>query len=351
MTLHATLDVRRAPFHLDIDLDVAPGEVVALLGPNGSGKSTALHAVAGLLAVDAGTVTIDGEPLDDPVADRFVPAERRPVSLVFQDYLLFPHLSALDNVAFGLRARGTPSAEARATAGAWLDRMGLSDLGGRKPRRLSGGQAQRVALARALAPHPRVLLLDEPLAALDAGTRAAVRRDLRHHLSAFDGATVLVTHDPLDALALASRVVVLDGGRVTQAGPIAELTARPRSRYVAELVGLNLIAGAAHGHAVAIGDAGATLAIADAAEGDVFALVHPHAVAVHTVEPEGSPRNRWPARIAGLDLLGDRVRLRLDGPVPLIAEVTADAVASLDLHEGRDVWATVKATEVTTYPR
>jgi molybdate transport system ATP-binding protein len=350
MTLDAALDLRRDAFRLHVDLAVASGDVVALLGPNGSGKTTALHAVAGLLAVDAGTVVIDGEPFDDPAADRFVPAERRPVSLVFQDYLLFPHLSTLDNVAFGLRARGAPAAEARVAAGRWLERMGLTGLGDRRPGRLSGGQAQRVALARALAPHPRVLLLDEPLAALDAGVRATVRRDLRRHLASFDGATVLVTHDPLDALALASNVVVLDHGRVTQAGPIAELTARPRSRYVAELVGLNLLTGTGRGRTVELADGG-SIAVAEPAGGEVFAVVHPHAVAVHTADPGGSPRNRWPGRVEALDLLGDRVRLRLVGPVPLIAEVTTDAVAALDLHEGREVWATVKATEVATYPR
>ncbi|MEZ5144569.1 MAG: TOBE domain-containing protein [Acidimicrobiales bacterium] len=162
---------------------------------------------------------------------------------------------------------------------------------------------------------------------------------------------MLVTHDPLDAFALADAVVVVDHGVVTQAGPVAELTARPRSRYVADLVGLNLVAGTAHQRTVAVAGTDATIALADPADGEVLVRIHPHAVAVHTSEPAGSPRNRWPARIAGIDLFGDRVRLRLDGAVPLVAEVTTEALTALGLHEGADVWASVKATEITTYPR
>ncbi len=347
--LDAHLDLRRGDLHLDLDLVARPGEVVALLGPNGAGKTTALHALAGLVPLDRGHVALAGEVLDDPAAGTFRLPEDRPVSIVFQDLLLFPHLRAVDDVAFGLRSRGVAADEARRRAQGWLDRLGVGDLADRRPRSLSGGQAQRVALARALATDPSLLLLDEPLAALDAGTRATVRRDLRRHLADFGGATVLVTHDPLDALALATQVVVVDGGRVTQAGPIAELTARPRSRYVAELVGRNLLTGQGSGHTITVDPpAGAppslppaTLVVADTVDGEVFALVHPHAVAVHRDEPEGSPRNRWAARIEGLDLLGDRVRIRLAGPLPLVAEVTADAVTALDLHEGREVWASV----------
>jgi molybdate transport system ATP-binding protein len=269
---------------------------------------------------------------------------------VFQDYLLFPHLTALDNVAFGLVVGGAGKHQARAEAQGWLDRFGIGDKATSRPRQLSGGQAQRVALARALAPSPSLLLLDEPLAALDAGTRAVVRRDLRRHLGEFTGVTVLVTHDPLDALALATDVVVLDGGRVIQTGPIGELTTRPRSRYVADLVGLNLLAGTAHDRVVVL-DGGVDLAVADHVDGDVYALVHPHAVALHTREPAGSPRNQWPAVVEGFDLLGDRVRVRLTGAVPLTAEVTAEAITDLGLHEGRQVWAAVKATEISVYPR
>jgi len=351
VTLDAHLGLRRGDFLLDVDLHVERGQVVALLGPNGSGKTTALHALAGLLPVERGNVTLDGLALDDPEHKVFVAPDARPSSLVFQDYLLFPHLSALDNVGFGLTARGTSRRDAHAAAQQWLERFGLADKASAKPRQLSGGQAQRVAIARALATSPSLLLLDEPLAALDAGTRATVRRDLRRHLVEFDGATVLVTHDPLDALALASHVVVLEAGRAVQAGPIAELTTMPRSQYVADLVGLNLYEGTGHDGMVAVAGRDQSLVVADGVDGEVYALVHPRAVAVHTAEPEGSPRNRWPATIAGLDLLGDRVRVRLDGPIPTTAEITAAAVAALELHEGRSVWVSIKATEIATYPR
>jgi molybdate transport system ATP-binding protein len=345
----ARLDCTVGAFHLDADVQIAAGEVVAVLGPNGAGKTTLLRLLAGLLALEGGSLAVDGVVLDDPRDGRFVPPERRAVSVVFQDYLLFPHLSALDNVAFGLRSRGTKAADAREQAAGWLAGFGLADKSADKPRGLSGGQAQRVALARALAPGPRLLLLDEPLAALDVGTRATVRRDLRRHLDAFDGATVLVTHDPLDAIALADRVIILEDGRVSQAGTIDEITTRPRSRYVADLLGLNLLHGVARDRTVVLRGGDGELAIAEPADGEVFAVIHPNAVAIFRDRPDGSPRNQWPGRVDGFDLLGDRVRVRVGGAVPLIAEVTPAAVAALDLREGQEVWTAVKATEVETY--
>jgi molybdate transport system ATP-binding protein len=349
--LDTSLDVTLGDFHLDVGLRVEPGHVVAVLGPNGAGKSTVLRALAGLLDLDAGHVHLDGTVLADPAAGIHRAPEERAVAMLFQDYLLFPHLSALDNVAFGLRARGVPRAEAHRRAADWLARFGLAERAGDKPRRLSGGQAQRVALARALAPEPRLLLLDEPLAALDAGTRTTVRRDLRRHLDEYGGATIVVTHDPLDAIALATDVVIIEDGRISQTGALDEITRRPRSRYVAELIGLNLLHGTGDGSTtVAIAGSGATVTLADAADGPVHVLIHPNAVALHTARPDGSPRNRWPGTIDGFDLLGDRVRVRLAGDLPLIAEITPAAVTALDLHEGRAVWAAVKATEIEAYP-
>src|SRR4051794_37422319 len=278
----AVLEVALGDLRLDAHLTAAPGEVVALLGPNGAGKTTALRALAGLVALDAGHVRVDGEVLDDPALGMFRPPEQRAVTVVFQDHLLFPHLSALDNVAFGLRARGIGRAEARREAAGWLDRFSLAAKAGDKPRRLSGGQAQRVALARALAPNPRLLLLDEPLAALDAGTRTTVRRDLRRYLDAFDGATILVTHDPLDALALATRVVILESGSVAQTGPILDMPPPPRPRSVAAPTGLTLPRGTPHGSEVRLDGGATTPHTADRADGPVYALIHPRAVAVHT---------------------------------------------------------------------
>ncbi|HXM55158.1 MAG TPA: ABC transporter ATP-binding protein [Candidatus Dormibacteraeota bacterium] len=335
-----------------MELAVMPGEVAALLGPNGAGKTTVLRALAGLLHLDGGRVVLDGRVLDDPAARVRVPAERRPVGVVFQDYLLFPHLSAVENVAFGLRARGVRRAKARRTALGWLERLGLPDVADASPRTLSGGQQQRVALARALATDPRLLLLDEPLAALDVSIRAEVRRDLRRHLREFAGVNLLVTHDPLEAIALADRLIVIERGRIVQAGTPAEVTERPRTAYVADLVGVNLLRGRASGDAVELAGGGRVEA-AGAGTGEVFAVIPPSSVSLWRSRPDGSPRNVWLGRAAGLDLLGDRVRVRVDAVAErpsLVAEVTPAAVAELALAEGSPVWVSVKATEVRVYP-
>jgi molybdate transport system ATP-binding protein len=234
--LTAEVRVARGGFTLDAALRARPGEPIALLGPNGAGKSTLLAALAGLLAIDGGRIAMGEAVLDDPAADVFVPPERRPVGVVLQSPALFPHLDARDNVAFGLRAGGMRRAAARAAAEAELDRHGLADLAGRRPAALSGGQAARVALVRALIRRPALLLLDEPLAAIDAAGRPALRAQLAADLAAFAGAAVLVTHDVRDAQALAARVVVLDDGRVVQAGSLAELRAAPAADVVARLV-------------------------------------------------------------------------------------------------------------------
>jgi molybdate transport system ATP-binding protein len=349
MSVDAAFAVQIGDLELRVALSAPDGAVTAVLGPNGAGKTTLLRCLAGAVAVDRGSIRLGGVTVDEPPGT-FVPQEQRGCGIVHQDYLLFPHLTALDNVAFGPRASGRSRAEARAVATELLAGVGVLECARAKPSALSGGQAQRVALARALATEPDVLLLDEPLSALDAGTRVEVRRDLRRFLAAFEGPTVLVTHDPVDALALADHVTILERGQVTQAGTIAEVTSRPRSRYVADLIGTNLLLGSATGTTITTG-AGATLVAAEAPQGEVFAVVAPAAVALHRGEPEGSPRNRWPTTVQHLDLLGDRVRVRLAPPLELVAEVTPAAVDDLDLREGSPVWASVKATEVTAYPR
>jgi molybdate transport system ATP-binding protein len=349
MSLDAAFTLRLGTLDLEVDLHAPSGAVTAVLGPNGAGKTTLLRAVAGSIAIDSGSISLDDTVLDRP-PDVFVPPEHRRLGLVHQDHLLFPHLSALDNVAFGPRSRGVPTREARATATDLLERVGVGSHASSKPRALSGGQAQRVALARALATDPAGLLLDEPLAALDAGTRVEVRRDLRRHLATFAGPTLLVTHDPVDALALADHVAILEAGRLSQTGTIAEVTTRPRSRYVADLIGTNLLHGTADGTALTT-DTGTTLTTADARQGPVFATVPPAAIVLHHREPEGSPRNRWSTTVEHLDLLGDRVRVRLAPPLGLVAEITPAAVSDLGLREGDPVWASLKATEITTYPR
>ena len=330
-------------------ITVAEGEVVALLGPNGAGKTTLLRAIAGLAPFSSGHVRLDGKVLEDTSTRQYVPTERRPIGFVFQDYLLFPHLTVMENVAFGLRSRGVTRQASAERAIRWIDRVGLKGYAGARPAELSGGQRQRVALARALAPDPRLLLLDEPLAALDATTRADVRRDLKRHLESFKGIRLVVTHDPLEAVALADRLVVMESGHLVQTGTAADVTEHPRSQYVADLVGVNLLRGhASHGSVTLM--TGQEVAVAAAESGDVFAVVHPRAISIHRRHPEGSPRNVWSGRASSIELMGNRVRVRIDGAVPLVAEVTPAALKELNLVEGREVWLSFKATDVGVYP-
>jgi molybdate transport system ATP-binding protein len=349
VSLDAHIKLRLGALDLDAAIAVADDETLAIVGPNGSGKTSILRALAGLVPLSGGRVVLGEEVLEDPSRQIRVPPERRSVGVVFQDYLLFPHMSALENVAFGLRSRGMPRGKARDRAREWLERLGLASHLTARPRALSGGQAQRVALARALATDPRLLLLDEPTAALDAGAKVELRREIRRHLATFSGARLLVTHDPLEASTLADRLVVLEAGRVVQVGTPAEVSERPRSQYVAELIGINLLRGRAEGYEIVLASGG-RLVVAAEGKGEVFAMIHPRAIALHTLEPQGSARNVWQEKVRTLDLEGSRVRVGLDGEVPLVAEVTPAAVAELALAEGEVVWASLKATEVTVYP-
>lgn len=237
MTLDATLRVSRGDFRLDVSFRVNDGETLAVLGPNGAGKSTMLRCLLGILPLESGRITLADRVLDDVEADVFVPPERRGIGTVFQDYLLFRHLSVIDNVAFGLRARGTKKDESRLIARALLERFDVDHLAERFPTQLSGGESQRVALARALAIEPRAVLLDEPLAALDVTTRRTVRHELSRYLAEFPGPRLMVTHDPADARRLADRVLIVENGRVVQEGPILEVIRQPASPYVEELFG------------------------------------------------------------------------------------------------------------------
>ena len=338
--LDAHLIVDRGTFRLDVPLRIHAGEVVGLLGPNGAGKTTALRALAGLQPLTAGYVRLAGRDLDRPGNGAWTPTEHRPIGVVFQDYLLFPHLTALDNVAFGPRRHGVDRRTARRQATDWLTRVGLTQHTRRKPRQLSGGQAQRVALARALAVDPVLLLLDEPLAALDARTRLDTRAELHRHLADHPGATLLVTHDPLDALVLADRLVIIEDGQVVQEGDAGTIAARPRTDYVARLVGLNLYRGTADGHTVRLG-ADFALTAADPLHGDAFVAFPPAAVALHLGRPDGSPRNTWPATITGMQRHGDNVRVQLDGPIKVAADITPAAATHLRLAPGQPVWAAV----------
>ncbi len=344
--------VKRGSFTLEVSLTAAPGQVLGLLGPNGAGKSTLLSAVAGLTPVSAGHIMLAGRVFDDAGQGTFVEASGRPIGFVFQNYRLFPHLTVAENVAFSPRARGLGKREARSAASYWLDRLRLTGLADRKPGQLSGGQAQRVALARALAGQPMLLLLDEPLSALDAGTRLDVQAELKRHLADFAGPCLLVTHDPLEALVLANQLIVLEGGRIVQEGSPAEIARQPGTDYVAKLVGLNLYQGRADGSQVALAE-GETLVIADRGQhADVLVAVRPSAITVSALRPHpSSARNTWEAKVTGLTMLADRVRLNLDGQPPALVDVTPAAVAELSLEPGSQVWLSVKATDLEVYPQ
>jgi molybdate transport system ATP-binding protein len=364
-TLDAQVVVERDGFRLDVSLSVPPGEVLAVLGPNGAGKSTLLRALAGLIAPDAGRVRLGEAVLDDADAGIHVAPQHRGMGVVFQDYLLFPHLTTLENVAFGPRAHGVPARLAREQGLGWLARVGIADRAAARPGALSGGQAQRAALARALVLEPAVLLLDEPLSALDAATRMDVRSELAGHLRAFGGATVLVTHDPLDALILADRIIVLEGGVVTQRGTPQEVSGAPRTDYVARLVGLNLLRS---GQVRELPGGGSVLTLADGLEvssadgagrpgvagARPAAVFSPAAVGVHGTAPgPGSTRNVWPARVAGIEQHATIVRIRClteHGGHTVLADITQSAMGELRLRPGDAVWLSVKALEVRVIP-
>jgi molybdate transport system permease protein len=347
--LQAALSVTRGEFRLEVEMRADDRDVIAVVGPNGAGKSTMLRALAGLDR-SPGRVVIDGQDVSG------LPAEERPVAWVPQRGALFPHLTVLDNVAFGIgRRRGRPLARD------WLERLGIGALAGRRPAQLSGGQAQKVALARALARRPRLLLLDEPLSALDSTARTDVRRTLRAHLADYDGVTVLVTHDPVDAASLASRMLALSDGHAVQEGAVDDVMRAPRSQWLAALVGANACRGRMSSGAIALVGGGRLVAAGVPTEAgipveddgstddevEVMAVFAPHAVAVHRERPRGSARNSWPVTVRALTEVGGRVRVDAEGSPPVVAEVTAAAVAELGLQEGEQVWVSVKATEIT----
>ncbi len=351
--LAAHLVVRRGEsFTLDARLEVPVGTTVALLGPNGAGKSTCVDALAGLVALDDGFITLGGTTLDDPTTGRFVPAHRRHVGVVFQGYHLFTNLNALDNVAFGLRQLGHSRGSARQHATSWLTRLGLADLAERRTRELSGGQAQRVALARTLASQPDLVLLDEPLAALDVEARASTRRFLTEHLATVTGPRILITHDPTDAFSMADRIDVIENGRIVQRGTPESIRRQPATPYVASLSGVNLFRGRAHGgvidldaHRQMIHTSNTTI------DGDVLVTIPPTAVALYAERPQGSPRNVWSSTVAAIESRGGVVRVTMGDPLPVGVDITPGAVDALDLVPGSTVWVSVKATEVTARAR
>jgi molybdate transport system ATP-binding protein len=353
--LDADATVLRGEFALHVAVAAGAGQVVALLGPNGAGKTTLLRAVAGLTPITAGHVTVTGIPMDRPATGTFVPPEHRRVGLVFQNYRLFPHLDVRDNVAFAARAAGAGRSRSRQLTRSWLDQLDLQELAARRPAEISGGQAQRVAIARALAAEPALLLLDEPLAALDAQSRAELRSRLRGYLSGFGGPVVIVTHDPLDAMVLADRIVVLEDGRVVQDGTPAVVARRPATQYVARLMGLNLYRGRLGVEGQVDLDGGGTLVVpadrAVAVGGRVLVGLRPSSIAMYAARPDQvSARNVWSGTVRGFELLADRVRVEVRGDPDALVDITPAALADLGLRPGSEVWLSAKATETEAYP-
>ena len=357
--LDARVLVQRPAFTLDVELAAVPGEVLAVLGPNGAGKSTLLAVLSGLLRPDGGHVRMGEETVTDVEAGIHVPPHLRGVGLLAQQALLFPHLTAVGNVAFGPRAQGVPRRDAEALARELLAAVDTLALADRMPAQMSGGQQQRVALARALAPGPELLLLDEPLAALDVDAAPAMRSLLRRIIRDRKQTALLVTHSALDALVLADRVLVLTGGHLVEQGPTREVLARPRSPFTARIAGLDLIAGVACPDGLRTADGVLVSGLHDGVnEGEpAVAVFPPSAVAVYATRPGGSPRNALPVRLAAIEPRGDVVRLRAGiadgGPAwvdGLAADVTPAAVADLAVEPGAELWFVVKATEVGIHP-
>jgi molybdate transport system ATP-binding protein len=356
MTLSVDITIRRGTFAVRASFDAGRGSTTALLGPNGSGKSTLVSSMAGLVPPEQGSVVLEGTVLDEPAARVCIPPERRPIGVVFQDLLLFPHLSALENVEFPLLARGVARGEAHDRSQHLLRRLEVVERAGAKPRDLSGGEAQRVALARALVAEPALLLLDEPLSALDVGARARLRQVVRDELERFPGIRILVTHDPVEAFTMADRLVIVEDGRVTQIGTPEEIRSAPRSRYASELVGANAIRGVLE----PIGEGTGRLLSSEGelvvpwpewyVEGEVVAIVRPIDVTLWPDRPEGSARNVLPGRVTSVAIHGDRARVRLATAPPLVAEVTLGSVERLRLRSGVEVWASFKAVEVELLP-
>ena len=354
--LRATVVKQRGAFRLEVRLDTQPG-TTAVVGESGAGKTTLLRLLAGLERPDAGRITLGDSVYFDAAAGVSLPAWERAIGFVAQDYGLFPHLTVWENVAFGLRAQGLPRHTIRVQVGATLERLRLTGLTDRHPAALSGGQQQRVALARALVLEPSLLLLDEPLSALDLGTRQTIRGELRELLARLPCATVYVTHSPLEAMVFGDQIAVIEAGQLTQVGSREDLLRHPRSPYVATLLGINLF----HGGIVdrdrqgiaRVRTANGELAVADpGGSGEVFVAVSPREITLYLEPPTGSAQNVFHGPI--LELVpeppaGERVRVALRTSPPLVAEVTKQAVEALGLHEGVWVYAGFKATGVTAY--
>ncbi|HZO76099.1 MAG TPA: ATP-binding cassette domain-containing protein [Ktedonobacteraceae bacterium] len=374
--LNVALDTHLDTFHLAVDFQVEQGKTLVLLGESGAGKSTVLRLLAGLLYPEKGHISLDGVVYFDSEQRTAITPQQRPFGYVFQDYVLFPHLTVFENVAFGLRAQRVARHIVQQRVMEALEQVHMADLAQRRPAQLSGGQQQRVAIARALVLQPELLLLDEPLAALDVQTRREVRQELRRLLTETGITTVLVTHHYLEALLFGERILVLDHGRVIQQGDQYALREYPRSSYIAELVGVNFFRGHItryEANALCIvqlndgkqpvevvavlrerGQSNGTPSPGD----EAFVVVDPRSITLYLAPPESSARNAFygeiihilPSRTAANGDSSVRVSIMLnDAAPPITAEITGASASRLDLQEGKMVYATFKATEASAY--
>jgi molybdate transport system ATP-binding protein len=379
--LIAALDTHLNTFHLDISFTAEKGQTTVLLGESGAGKSTVLRALAGLLHPQRGHISLQGVTYYDSERHIAIPPQERPFGYVFQDYTLFPHLTVFENVAFGLRAQHLPRRIVRERVGQALEQVHLIGFDQRHPAQLSGGQQQRVAIARALALHPQLLLLDEPLAALDVQTRREVRQELRNILSTAAITTVLVTHQYLEAVLFGCHILVLEQGRVIQQGSQRDLLQYPRSSYVAELVGMNFFRGRVLRCETSAlctiqlqrnGERGIEVSAAleeqtranemPGAGDEAYVLVDPRSITLYQTLPDSSARNVFHGKIVQLLYLGTgtfngserdgRVRVSIlidDSTPPITAEITEASAARMELNEGKTIYAAFKATEARAY--
>jgi molybdate transport system ATP-binding protein len=345
--LRVEAHTRLGELELDVALEVRAGECLALAGPSGAGKTSVLRVASGLLRPQSGRVACGGDTWLDTERGIDVPPEGRRCGYVFQEYALFPHLTAWQNVAYPLRGIRRP--ERRRRAQELLERFGLGPLADARPRTLSGGERQRVAVARVLARRPDVLLLDEPLSALDARTRAAAARELEAVLRELEIPALLVTHDFAEAAQLGDRVGVIDDGRIVQEGTATELAAAPRSAFVADFTGAVVMTGTARGGPNGLThvelDGGGAVTSTDPGEGPVAVSVYPWEIAIEPASEaaHGSAQNRVVADVLSVTTVGNRVRLGLAAPQPIAAEITQASARSLDLRTGIRVTATWKA--------
>jgi molybdate transport system ATP-binding protein len=351
--LRCDLTVSRDGFRLQLAFEIHEGETVVLVGPSGAGKSTSLAVIAGLLQADEARINLGDEVWCDTSRRVDLPPHQRRAGFVDQDFALFPHLTVRGNVMYGLRARGAPRATSIDATESWLERLGLRGFAHRPIRTLSGGQRQRVALARALASGAGTLLLDEPFGALDVATRAGVRAELRSFLAEVRLPALVVTHDAVDALALADRIAVLESGRLTQMGFPQDLLSRPATRFIAELFGLNHVrAELAPGDGLRQARSGAIAfhVLAGGPPGPVSLSFPPSAVTLSTQRPHGSAQNTFSGRVLEIVPLADRLRVVLDCGVILAADVVREAALALEISPGHSLWASIKATAIQVYP-